>query len=238
MIGMKSSFKLSFFSIITQPCFDIYEKESALTGTRIYLIDLGLPGLSLFLGKMGKIGKIGKIGENELCESDFLDSHNTDRLLFWVEATENENENEKTKDKTKINFKMSLKHVMDEVKILMDMMDDPFFLLDDIPGYLPFTPLLPPPSPPLFPLPESEFDHIEDISYIQHLFVKETEWQSKRDLQERLYEGLTEMAADIYRGFVASRRIQRVWREVVANPSFQVCRKRLRYEFEELEDDF
>lgn len=234
MKSSQSSFKSSSFSIITQPRFDIYEKESALTGTRIYLIDLGLPGLSLFLGKIGK---------NELCESDFVDiqgsqdSHNTDRLLFWVEATENENE--KTNEKTKINFRMSLKHVMDEVKILMDMMDDPFFLLDDIPGFLPpLTPLLPPPSPPLFPLPESEFDHIEDIFYIQHLFVEETEWQSKRDLQKRLYECLTEMAADIYRGFVASRRIQRVWREVVANPSFQVCRKRLRYEFEELEDDF
>lgn len=70
------------------------------------------------------------------------------------------------------------------------------------------------------------------------LFVDDKERQTKIDMLERVHTDLMKMTVDLYRDFVSSRRIQRVWRRVIANPSFQVCRKRLRYEFEEMKDDF
>jgi len=188
----------TFSSTLSKPLFDVYEQPSILTDTKIYIVDLRVPGVVLF---MGRIGGIGGNENNDESDLDFEDDRFTDNLVFWLDEDEGK---DKDKDRgKKIKSKMSMKDVLEEVETLIEGFSSSFF-----------------PSDHLF------------------LFVDDKERQTKIDMLERVHTDLMKMTVDLYRDFVASRRIQRVWRKVIANPTFQVCRKRLRYEFEEMKDDF
>lgn len=85
---------------------------------------------------------------------------------------------------------------------------------------------------------DSEMEHDLDLeSGISPLWTTNTEQMMQRDTKKMIctvYEQVQQMKIELFSAFVATRRIQRVWREVIANPSFLVCRKRLFFEFGEL----
>lgn len=239
------SLRSSFMSIFSQPFFDIYQQPTTLSNKNIYTIDLKIPGFSLFMGKIFST----KDDERLNLERDIM----TNKLLFWVEPEDQTNQ----KQRRKVDAKISLENVIDEVEILVQMTDDPFYGLLD-PLSIPQTldthmthmthpsiydheeGAIPPEQSLLFPFPLDALDTLNSLDPLFHLspfFVDKREEKTKKDMLHKFYDILLDMAADRYHEFIASRRIQRVWREVIANPSFQVCRKRLRLEFEEMDDE-
>lgn len=243
---------LSFQSFFSQPRFDIYQQYSTLSQKSIYIVDLKIPGFVLFLGKTHE--NIDDDKRLDL-ERDIL----TDKIFFWVERDENHESvnlddlSSRGHEIKKLGLKISLECVLDEVDILVQMIDDPFYgLLDPLSQIL--HPIQgggeedvhhPHEDPIQGELSSEQDNHIEsfeepdDHSFLfSSLFVDKKEEKAKSDILHKLQDILEDMKADIYREFNSMRRIQRVWREVVANPEFQVCRKRLRYEFEEMESEF
>ena len=233
----------SFFSFFSQPRFDIYQQYSTLSHKSIYIVDLEIPGFILFMGKTHDMNDDDKKLDFDI-ERDIL----TDKVFFWVERDDNlQGVKSRDREIKKLGLRISLECVIDEVDILVQMIDDPFYgLLDPLSQILHPTQEEEeeegyhldyeyPTDGQLLNIIEEPYDHSFLFS---SLFVDKKEERAKSDTLHKLQDILQDMKANMYREFISMRRIQRVWREVVANPEFQVCRKRLRYEFEEMEDEF
>lgn len=87
---------------------------------------------------------------------------------------------------------------------------------------------------PLFDDIEHDFAIESGFSPLWMISTSSTTQMNIKNMISMFYDQLKKMKIDLFSEFVATRKIQKVWREVIANPSFLVCRKRLMYEFEEL----